>query len=396
MYTKKLYDGVDIHVIEDKKFAVESICLLFRLPLKKEWVTGDSLVATMLMQGCKKYPSSQEIELRLEEICSSMSSNVVKKGEEHIVELFCKTVPEFVEEVAELMGDIIDAPLFNNRASAEKELESIIKDRINDKRTYALESCIETMCEREPFGINGDGYIEDIKNVDIREHYKHIYENAKVDVIAVGPVATGDMTALMAKALHLMPRHPVIEPCNYMYYPSDQKNVDVDMDITQGKLCVGIRLNIDPTSSQWYRAVVANELFGGSASSALFNNAREAQSLCYYISSRLFRFKSIMIIEAGIDSENKDKVLDIINESFNNISEDGMKSAIKSLVDSTKSLSDRAESLMDRVLGGLLSGKAESTSDVISALEAVDTIKNVFDESIIDTVFMLKGGSTNA
>lgn len=395
MYTTEITKGINLHILSTEKFQTITLCILLRTPLKKETVTANSLLARVFLNGCSKYKTRRGIEVRLEEINSSISSNVLKKGEEHIIELYCKTTPTYIEEVTELIGDILLKPLFNNIDAAANDLENTINSLINDKRSYVLEQCIETMCEKEAYGINGDGYIEDIRNISVHSHYNNVIENAKIDIIAIGNVKSEEIQEYISKYIPLSPRDTILEPCNYLYYPSAEKNIDKSMSITQGKLCVGIRMNINPISNDWYKAVVANELFGGSASSALFMEARENESLCYYISSKLLRFKSLMLIEAGIDSKNKDKVIEIIKSAFNNISEENIEIAKENIINGYKMTQDKPERIMDNILGGLISGHKQSIETAIEEIRNVDTIKDIFKDSYLDTIFMLSKEDNN-
>ena len=391
MYTSEITKGINLHIFSTEKFQTVNLCLLLRTPLDRTTVTANSLLAKSILNGCSKYKTKRAIEIRLEEINASISSNVLKKGEEHIIQMYCKCTPTYVEETIELLGDILFKPLFNNMDTSKSDLESTINSLINDKRSYALEKCIEAMCEKEPYGINGDGYIEDINNVSIHSHYTNVIENAKVEIIAIGNINETELTEYLKKYIPLSPRDTHLEPCNYLYYPSSERQLSENMDITQGKLCVGLRMNINPVGEDWYRAIVANELFGGSASSALFMEARESESLCYYISSKLLRFKSLMIIEAGIDSENRDKVIEIIRSAFENISEDNIEITKQNIINGYRTAQDKPERIMDALLGGLIAGKVMSFDDIIKEISGVTTIKDVFHDSYLDTVYMLGG-----
>lgn len=391
MYTSEITKGINLHIFSTEKFQTVNLCLLLRTPLDRTTVTANSLLAKSILNGCSKYKTKRAIEIRLEEINASISSNVLKKGEEHIIQMYCKCTPTYVEETIELLGDILFKPLFNNMDTSKSDLESTINSLINDKRSYALEKCIEAMCEKEPYGINGDGYIEDINNVSIHSHYTNVIENAKVEIIAIGNINETELTEYLKKYIPLSPRDTHLEPCSYLYYPSSERQLSENMDITQGKLCVGLRMNINPVGEDWYRAIVANELFGGSASSALFMEARESESLCYYISSKLLRFKSLMIIEAGIDSENRDKVIEIIRSAFKNISEDNIEIAKQNIINGYRTAQDKPERIMDALLGGLIAGKVMSFDDIIKEISGVTTIKDVFHDSYLDTVYMLGG-----
>ncbi len=391
MYTAEITKGINLHVFPTEKFQTVTLCLLMRTPLDRTTVTANALLAKSILNGCSLYKTKRAIETHIEEINSSIWANVLKKGEEHIIELYCKCTPTYVEETLELLGNILLKPLFNNMDTSKADLENTINSLINDKRSYAFEKCIETMCKKEPYGINGDGYIEDINNVSVHAHYNNVIKNSKIEIIAIGDIDNTRLMEYIKKYIPLSPRNICLEPCNYLYYPPSVKNITENMDITQSKLCIGLRMNIDPAGSDWYRAIVANELFGGSAGSALFAQAREKESLCYYISSKLLRFKSLMIIEAGIDSKNKDKVIEIIKSALENISEENIEIAKQNIINGYKTAQDKPERIMDALLGGLIAGRVMSFDNIIKEISDVTTIKDVFHDSYLDTVYMLGG-----
>ncbi len=392
MYTSELKKGVNLHIFSTDKFQSITMCILLRLPLKRETSTANALLASAFMQGCAEYKTRRHIERRLEDIQSVLSFNILKKGEEHIIQLFVRTLPEYFDKAAELAGDILLRPLFNNEEACRRELEATISSLVNDKRRYAFEKCIENMCENEAYGISGDGYIHDINSASLHMHYNYVMQNAKTDIMIVGNINEHKAEECIRHSIPLEGTDASFEPCNYLYYPPSIKEITEEMDITQGKLCVGLRLNTDPSGDDWYKAVVANELFGGGASSALFNKVREEDSLCYYITSKLLRFKSIMVIEAGIDSKNRDKVLDIIMSAMQNVSDEGIENAKKSITDSCKIAEDKPESIMDSFLGSLIAGRAMTLGETAEKISNVGDIDGVFDDCHIDTVFMLSGG----
>ena len=76
------------------------------------------------------------------------------------------------------------------------------------------------------------------------------------------------------------------------------------MDVTQGKLSIGLRTNISPLDNDYWALLVGNSIFGSGAHSKLFNNVREKLSLAYYAYSRISRYNSVMLIGSGIEFEN--------------------------------------------------------------------------------------------
>ena len=65
-----------------------------------------------------------------------------------------------------------------------------------------------------------------------------------------------------------------------------------------------------------YAFTVFNMIFGSSSQSKLFKTVREKHSLCYYISSSYDAFNSIVVITAGIESQDYEKVKELVAEQL--------------------------------------------------------------------------------
>ncbi len=72
------------------------------------------------------------------------------------------------------------------------------------------------------------------------------------------------------------------------------------MDVTQGKLIIGMDLDIDDDNLR-FDVMIYNSIFGGSANSKLFQNVREKASLAYTASSSYYRLKNNIFINCGIE-----------------------------------------------------------------------------------------------
>lgn len=391
MYKSTITKGIDLYVFPLEKFHTVTITFLLRTPLKRDTVTANVLVAASLLKGCSKYSTPRAVELHLENINSTASAGVIKKGEEHIIELTVTSDPSFTEDAFEFAGNILSSPLFENTENAKALAKDNIDSLINNKRKYAFEKCIENMCHKEPYGINGDGCKEDIDKVSIPSHYRQLINNSKIEIMVAGNTAPYKINEYINKYISLPARNAFLHPCSYMYYPLKERYIKENMDIAQSKLCIGFRLNIDPSGDEWYKAAVANELFGGSAGSALFRQAREEESLCYYISSRLLSFKSILIAEAGIDIKNAEKTADIIKSALHNISEENIETAKADIINSYKALTDSPKGILDFYLNGIISGNISSIEETINKISQVTTIKDIFSNSLTDTVYVLGG-----
>ena len=71
----------------------------------------------------------------------------------------------------------------------------------------------------------------------------------------------------------------------------EAKEIQESMEVTQGKLIIGLDVNILDKDAR-YKIMIYNSLLGGSANSKLFQNVREKASLAYTASSSYYRFKN--------------------------------------------------------------------------------------------------------
>ena len=78
------------------------------------------------------------------------------------------------------------------------------------------------------------------------------------------------------------------------------------MDVTQGKLIIGLDINLKEEKEKYY-ALMYNSILGGTANSKLFQNVREKESLAYVASSSYLRYKSNIFINCGIEIKNYEK-----------------------------------------------------------------------------------------
>src|SRR5699024_1037589 len=117
-----------------------------------------------------------------------------------------------------------------------------------------------------------------------------------------------------------------------------------DMNINQGKLVLGYRASIPYEDELYNGLLLASGILGGGPNSKLFLNVREKESLAYYIGSQIYKFKSLMIVDAGIDFKMFEKTIEIVRANLDemregmfteediDISKKAISSSIKSIV----------------------------------------------------------------
>lgn len=414
METINISQGINLHVINTKKFKTVTICLLIRRPLIREEATLNALLVNVLRRGSEKYPSISTLNRELELMYgAAFNAGIVKKGEEQIIQLLIEFVningETLIKQAVEFLSEILLKPLNENGCFREditlseiENLKNTIEGRINNKTEYAKLRCLEIMCENEPFGVNADGYIEELNNVNNEKlfwHYKRILKESPIEFVVIGDVNAAELSIMIMEAFDINTQR-----ANIIKIPQPQpgeapesiKYHTEEFNISQGKICIGLRSGINGICERFYPLMVLNEIFGGSPNSKLFTLVREKKSMCYSINSFVYRFKGILFIQCGADSDKLKKILKITENELDSIKkgkidENEFQNAIKSLTKKFRTLMDSPSGNLDFYLSQYLLSDELTLNTFIEKFEKVklEEVIEVSKALNTDTVYML-------
>ncbi|MBU5306766.1 insulinase family protein [Clostridioides mangenotii] len=411
-----LGNNINLTLIKTSKFKTNLVSVYIQRVLDRDEVTKNALLPSVITSGSKNYPTLREISHKMDNFYgASLFSNAGKRSEKQILEFKILGVNDkYIDEkifkdMIEFLNDIINNPFVENGGFKEEylhlekqNLKDKIKAAINDKKAYAQNKCIEAMCKGERYSIEENGYEEDIDSitaVDLYNHYKNILKTSPIDIVVEGDF-DDDFVADAVKQNFKFERGDIIEipRGKYVKKVDDVKVVEEKMDITQGKLVMGYRANVDyMDNDKYYSLVVGNSVFGGGAHSKLFNNVREKESLCYYVFSSVEKYKSIMFVSSGIEAQNYEKAVKIIKEQLEDlkngkITDTELANSKSALINSAKSVTDNIGGMSEFSFAQSL-GKTNSTvEDLIKSIEKV-TVNDIVDavkDIELDTVYFLR------
>lgn len=411
-----LGNNINLTLIKTSKFKTNLVSVYIQRVLDRDEVTKNALLPSVITSGSKNYPTLREISHKMDNFYgASLFSNAGKRSEKQILEFKILGVNDkYIDEkifkdMIEFLNDIINNPFIENDGFKEEylhlekqNLKDKIKAAINDKKAYAQNKCIEAMCKDERYSIEENGYEEDIDSitaVDLYNHYKNILKTSPIDIVVEGDFDY-DFVADAVKQNFKFERGDIIEipRGKYVKKVDDVKVVEEKMDITQGKLVMGYRANVDyMDNDKYYSLVVGNSVFGGGAHSKLFNNVREKESLCYYVFSSVEKYKSIMFVSSGIEAQNYEKAVKIIKEQLEDlkngkITDTELANSKSALINSAKSVTDNIGGMSEFSFAQSL-GKTNSTvEDLIKSIEKV-TVNDIVDsvkDIELDTVYFLR------
>lgn len=420
MTKKELYPGVNLTVIPSAKFKTNYMMVGFVVPLEKATAHLTALFPKILSRGCVKYPDMAKISERLEYLYASGISPVfIKRAETLVVGFSADFIKDsYVPDGKSLLCDVCDLlfsvlldPVTENGAfrddyteSEKADLINMINSRINNKAAYAKEKCISAMFGDHPYGICEYGTVSDVKSAtsaQIYERYRTVIETAPIEIYFNGECDENALAELITGYIKPSDNRKNEFPGRTFLSgsPSAVNELEEEMPVAQGKLVMGLRIggiNINSTDSAAF--AVFNELFGGSPSSKLFMNVREAMSLCYYCRSMPDQYMSAMFISSGIETENRDRAKNAILQQladvcYGKFTESDIDDAKLSIKNSYRELDDSASATCSWYLSRSLFASDETPETVTEKISAVtkEDIVRVAKLVELDTVYFIKG-----
>ena len=411
--------GIKLNVIQTNKFKTNLIAIMLTTKLDRENVTKNALIPAVLRRGTKTLKTQEEINKKLEEMYgASLDCGLDKTGDNQVLKFYIETVnDEFLPQNSEDMlkksleqiFEFVFNPYLENDGfkkeyvEQEKEnLKQIIGGKIDNKARYALDRCIEEMYKNQPYGLYKYGYIEDMKNINennLYEYYKKIINNCKIDIFVSG-IVDEELENIIKENENikkLQDRIPEYNKIEISAKKSEKENyVQDSMEVTQGKLIIGMDLDVDNEDLR-YDIMIYNCIFGGIANSKLFQNVREKASLAYTASSSYYRFKNNIFINCGIEIKNYDKALEIIKQQIEDMkngdfTEEEVENAKKGIIASIKTIDDEQDTEITYFFSQELS---KNKCDIEQYMEKISgvTKENVVDianKVSINTIYFLK------
>lgn len=415
---KEIKTGIKLHTIKTEKFKTNLISVFLSMPITRENVTKNALISAILRRGSMNMPTLLEINKTLEEMYgASFDNGIDKTVDNQILKFYIETINDnyiphngenMLKTSIEKLLDIVFNPLikdggFNeNYVKQEKEnIKRIIKGKTDNKAMYATERCIEEMYKNESFGLYKYGYIEDLENIDAKnlyKYYKKMISTCKIDIFISGNVdeQTTEILKENENIKKLQERKPKTTFEVSKKEKVEEKEIIEQMDVTQGKIVIGMDLTLEDIK-QKYDAIVYNAILGGTANSKMFQEVREKASLAYSAGSTYLRYKGNIFIKCGIEIKNYKKALEIIRKQLKDMqngifTDEDIENAKKSIISGIRSIDDEQDTEITYFFGQELTNEKISTEEYIKNIEKVakEDIIKIANSLQINTIYFLK------
>lgn len=418
-FTRSETNGIRIHVLPTKRFKTFSISLFAGVPLQEETVTPTALLPFVMRRGTQSLPITRKFRKRLDDLYGAgFGFDIYKRGDYQLIHFKMDTIhhqyvktehSNLLQESLNFIGEVITRPYLENRIFSESYVEAEkntlhakIQAIVNDKIRFAAERCIEEMCKHEPYRLHPLGSLQQLPNISAKslfEHYEQWLDQAAIDLYVVGDTNLQEVQQYIDKAFtwtrKMNPEY--LTGKSEHYVKREVNRVTDELDVSQGKLNMGLRANVRFGDDDYPVALVYNGILGAFPHSKLFMNVRERESLAYYAGSRYDGHKGILTIQSGIEFENVEKAIHIIQQQLEmmregQITELEMEQTKAMIQNQLKEINDSSFELMTYDFNGILSGRHRDVQELIDQIQqmTVASVQKVAQNVVLDTIYFLK------
>lgn len=423
-YTRReIMPFVWLTCVQTDKFKTGCLSLNLLTPLKRETAAMNACLPGVLRRGSTGHPDMASVAETLDGLYGArLEPTVRKKGEIQALGFFSdfpddKYLPgneRLISDVSALMAELLLSP--NTRGGLflpeyvngerDKLLEQI-RARINDKILYAQTRLFELMCFSEDYAVyklGSEDEAEAINYLRLTKHYKDILQSSPIEIFYCGSANADTVEAALVTALSGLPR---AEPDSGLGTDIRMNSVEEsaryfseELDVTQGKLAIGLRLGECMEEPDQAAIRVFNAVYGGSITSKLFMNVRERLSLAYYASSAIDLHKGLLLVFSGIEFDKYNSALSEIFAQLDavksgDITDDEIRYASSHVASSLRSAMDSPGALEDFSLDRAIDGESFTAEELAASCECVtrDEIVSAANSVECDAVYFLRGSA---
>ena len=277
-YAKEIKQGIKLHLIETNKFKTNLIGVFITVPLKRENVTLDAVIPAVLKRGTNNLKTQEDISKKLEDMYgATLDCGIEKSGDNHIIKFYIEALnnkftpknsnQNVDKESINLLLDVIFNPLVENECFKKEYLDLeknnvklLIDSKIDNKDAYAFNRCVEEMYKDKQYGLYKFGYTEDLEKIDeknLYDYYLNLINTAKIDIVVSGDLEKDEIASLVVNNENIQKLKERKAP-NIINNEETEikekveiKTLEEAMDITQGKLVLGLDIDYNKPNSRF-------------------------------------------------------------------------------------------------------------------------------------------------
>ena len=413
----ELSPGITLRCISDHRFKHGCLSVQLIRPMCREEAAMNALLPAILLRGTTHCPDLRAITLQLDDLYGAGVGALVRRiGDRQTTGFYCSFTEDryamegdsILEPMISFVGELLLDPTLEQGVfredfveSEKKNLISTIASQLNDKRTYAMDKLMRQMCREDTFGIPRLGSRQQVAAITAKglyDHYRRILQESPVELFYVGAAAPEQVATLVKPVFADLSCRAMTLPAQTAFRDGGGKDFSEEMDVNQGKLCMGFVTPVTIRDEEFVAMQIMNMVFGGGVTGKLFMVIREQMSLCYAIGSAYHGTKGILTVSAGIDSSQEQTVRHQVLEQLRaccegRITDEELTSAKKALISSLRTIHDSPGAMENYYATAVQSGLKLTVPEYMEAAGGItkEQVAAVARKLRLHSVFFLKG-----
>lgn len=403
---KRKINNIDYCFIENTKFKTNTLSIFFKDKINKKDYIMRKALSSFLLDRTAKYDTPFKLTRKTSMLYSSSVSardivfndySMIRFSSTFIRSKYLKE--DISKQIIELLYEIIYNPYLvnnefdNNLVKRTKNvLLNNIKKREQSFQIKAREQALNTQYKGET--ITFDYYQKDDVNFsskDMYDYYLKMIQTNEMLIVYEGDEDIYDKLNIFSSNVEN----------KYEYIPpmlsSNKKDLIIKKDKTkQNNLCF-IYEGFDRSDAYTIKNFFFTMMLGGGASSLLFQEVREKNSLAYSISSTFNNDYKIMMINGGVKLNSLDKTIEIINEQLERLKNEDLSDLLndtkETYLNGIYSSLDTKGYLTNRCCRNWLINKNTSVDDIIKKVKEITTndIKEIANKVEKKLMYVIQG-----
>ena len=407
----------NIHLIKNKKFHTIDIRVFFTENVSKEKITYRNFLSSILTSETMKYQSRQELIKKCQDLYSLYPVGSSYRSGNYLTTKFGLSIisSKYIDENILidnllLLKEILLNPFVKDNEFDKKyfeivreELKAETKSIDEEPRILANLSLLKLLDDNKNQLLSGYSDLELLSKINpknLYDSYLEMLTNSKIDIFISGNFSNSKniIKVINDNFVFNNRKEKLVNPIIIHNEKRENVNVlEITKDYQQSKLSLGYKLYDLNYDENRYISFVFCTLLGGGASSLLMREVREENSLCYYINSIVMRFDNTLVITSGINKDNYQKVVDLVNKSLHNISlgkfslADLSKAKMENIVELSSILENNRNII--NYYYGMSIFKSEELEKKIQKIKSVSK-KDIMDfvkKIHLDSIFFMEG-----
>ena len=386
MQELKIENNVFLHILPTDKYKHVYTYVNFSSEYNQHQRVVKTILANMLKEASQTYPTKVDFARYLDLLYGAslytscrILGNVFNMSVSARVLNRKFTTEDTLKQQFLLLNEIIRKPLLTSKtlAQSQKNVIASINRKKDNPTTYAISQSRKALVENTDYrdtSLISESEIKQVSLNEIQTIYSNMLNKERIDIYVIGDVDVLEVQ----KACQIFD----FESRTISYQATEKYSLLTNLQtietkkITQTTLVLTYQTGLTYQDENIYTMVAANCLLGQVPTSLLFQEVREANSLCYSIYSSLNSFNCTLTVVTSIDYQNINKVIALIDEQITKlqaqqVSQIELDKAVSLLTDNLVANLDDAEGCFEMELLNTVLNRTISVSEIIQKLKTV-------------------------